>query len=132
MFRSHWQAFSSMCVRYGFMIETCKFTHSLLFWHVLLMMQLCAMHDGGRRQVNARMSPEIWKMVNSQQKDERRQDNGDRRRLACQHPGDLLCSLTCEWDRQRTARCHLDCTSSFTISNFPRASREAHDAHAYT
>ena len=67
-----------------------------------------------------------------QQKDERRQDNCDKERLARQHWSDLLCSLICERDRRRTALRRLDSASSFTISNFPRVPREAHDAHAYT
>ena len=35
--------------------------------------------------------------LTAQQKDERRQDNGDEKRLACHHPSDLLSSLTLEW-----------------------------------
>ena len=69
--------------------------------------------------------------LTTQQKDER-QDNGNRRQLSRQHPSDLLRSLTRERDRRRTARCRLDRASSFAILNFPRAQREAHDAHAYT
>jgi len=34
--------------------------------------------------------------LTAQQKDERRQDNGDEKRLACHHPSDLLHSLTRE------------------------------------
>ena len=47
-------------------------------------------------------------------------------------PERLLRSLTRERDRLRTAQRRLDSTSSFDISNFPRAPREAHDAHGYT
>ena len=36
-------------------------------------------------------------------------------KLARQHPSDLLCSLTCEWDRWRTAQRRLYSTSSFAI-----------------
>ena len=46
--------------------------------------------------------------LTTQQRDERRQDNGDRRRLACQHLSDLLCSLTGEWDRRKAARRRLN------------------------
>ena len=59
-------------------------------------------------------------------------DNGDKRQLARQHPSDLLRSLTRGWDRRRTAWRRLDRASNFTISNFPHAGDEAHDAHAYT
>ena len=34
-----------------------------------------------------------------------------------QHPSDLLRLLTRGWDRQRTARRHLDCASTFGISS---------------
>ena len=63
--------------------------------------------------------------LTTQRKDER-QHNSDRRQLALQHPSDLLCSLTRERDRRRTARHRLDRTSSFAISNFPRARHEVH------
>ena len=43
--------------------------------------------------------------LTTQQRDERRQGNGDRRRLASQHPSDLLRSLTRERDRQTAQRC---------------------------
>ena len=52
--------------------------------------------------------------LTAQQKDER-QDNGDKKRLARQHPSDLLHSLTHEQDRQRTAQRCLNSTSSFAI-----------------
>ena len=68
----------------------------------------------------------------AQQKDDRQQDNGNKKRLAHQHPKDLLHSVICERDRRRTARCHLDSASSFAILNLPRAPLEAHDAHVYT
>ena len=41
----------------------------------------------------------------------------DRRQLVHQHPNDLLRLLTCGQDRQTTARCRLDRTSSFAISS---------------
>ena len=44
----------------------------------------------------------------------------------------ILHSLIRERDRRRTALCRLDSASSFAISNFSRAPREARDAHAYT
>ena len=77
-----------------------------------------------RTEVDARTSPEIYRrQLTTHQKDERqrRQDNSNRRRLARQHPSNLLCSLTRERDRHRTARCCLDCASSFAISNCPHA-----------
>ena len=47
------------------------------------------------------MTPERVQMygrqLTSQQKDERRQDNGDEKRLARHHPSDLLSLLTREW-----------------------------------
>ena len=92
------------------------------FWHMLLMMpsRWRSRPRTKRTEDNPSMSPDVWKMVTVQQKDVR-QDNGDKKRLAYQHPSDLLRLLTYERDRQRTARCHLDRTSSFYISNFPRA-----------
>ena len=73
--------------------------------------------------------------LTNQQKDERQQDNGDRRRLARQHPSNLLRSLTCEQNMQRTVSSRLRYELRHNIfgrSNFPHAWREAHDAHAYT
>ena len=35
--------------------------------------------------------------LTAQQKDERRQDNGDEKQFVCHHPSDLLHSLTREW-----------------------------------
>ena len=70
--------------------------------------------------------------LTAQQKDERRHDNSDRRRLARQYLSDLLHSLTHERDRWRAARHHLDRALSFTILNFPHARRQAHDVHVYT
>ena len=47
------------------------------------------------------MTPERVQMygrrLTAQQKDERRQDNGDKKRLARHHLSDLLSLLTCEW-----------------------------------
>ena len=64
-----------------------------------------------RIEDDARTSPDVklsGRRLTAQQKDERRQDNGDKKQLACQHPGDLLGLLTRERDRQRTARRHFD------------------------
>ena len=65
----------------------------------------------------ARTSPDVWRQLTAQQKDEKRQDNGDKKRLVRQHPSDLLCSLTRELDtdRRRTARRRLDSASSVAI-----------------
>ena len=71
-------------------------------------------------------------MEDTQTKDERRQDNDDKKQLLCKNLSNLLRLLTRERDRWRTARRRLDSALSFTISNFPRARREAQDAHAYT
>ena len=60
---------------------------------------------------------------------QRMKDNGNRRRLAHQHPSDLLCSLTRERDRRRTPLRCLNCALSLAISDFPHARCEAHDAH---
>ena len=43
---------------------------------------------------NARTSPDVWETVNCSTK--RRQDNGDKKRLAHHHPSDLLRLLTHE------------------------------------
>ena len=64
-----------------------------------------------RIEDDARMSPDVklsGRQLTAQQKDERRQGNGDKKQLTCQHPSDLLGSLTRERDRQRTAWCHFD------------------------
>ena len=49
------------------------------------------------------MTPERVQMygrrLTAQQKDKRRQDNSDKKRLARHHPSDLLRSLTREWIR---------------------------------
>ena len=84
-----------------------------------------------RIEDDGRTSPDVWKTA-AQQKDERLQDNGDKKRLAHQHPKDLLRLVICERDRWRTAWCHVDSASSFAILNLPRAPRGAHDAHVYT
>ena len=70
--------------------------------------------------------------LTAQQKDERRQDNGDKKQLVRQHMSDLLRSLIRERNKQRTALHRIDSTLSFAISNFPHAPRAAQDAHAYT
>ena len=77
--------------------------HSLrTYWHVPLRMPL---RDGMEIMVKdsedrTRTSPDVWKTVNcsttAQQKDKRRQDNGDEKRLARHHPSNLLHSLTRE------------------------------------
>ena len=51
--------------------------------------------------------------LTTQQRDERRQDNGDRRRLARKHPNDLLRSLTRERDRHDVVS--IDRALSFAI-----------------
>ena len=124
-----------MSVRNRFTIEIYGFTHSL---HTFV---AHAAHDAIARNVGQglrgqKSTPEQvqghGRRLTAQQKDERRQNNGDRRRLAHQFPSDLLYSMTSERDRRRIVKRHLDCASSFAISNFPCALREAHDAHVYT
>ena len=77
-----------MSVRNGITIEIYGFMHSLrTLWHVPLRMPSC---DGMEIEVDGRR-------LAAQQKDERRQDNGDTKRLARHHQSDLLHSLTREW-----------------------------------
>ena len=77
-----------MSVRNRFAIEIYGFMHSLrTFWHMPLRMPS---HDGMEIEVDGRR-------LAAEQKDERRQDNGDKKRLACHHLSDLLRSLTREW-----------------------------------
>ena len=64
--------------------------------------------------------------LTAQQKDERRQDNSDKKRLAHHHPSGLLRSLIHE---RIGGGQHVASALSFAIS---RAPHEAHDAHAYT
>ena len=72
-------------VRNGFAIEIYGFMHSLrTFWYVALRMPSC---DGMEIEVDG-------KQLAAQQKDERRQDNDDKKWLACHHPSDLICLLT--------------------------------------
>ena len=64
-----------------------------------------------RIEDDARTNPDVklsGRQLTAQQKDERQQDNGDKKQLACQHPSNLLGSLTRERDRQRIAQCHFD------------------------
>ena len=76
-----------MSVRNMFTIEIYGFMHSLhTFWHMPLRMPF---HNGMEIEVDGR-----W--LTAQQKDERRQDNSDKKRLVHHHPSDLLRSLTRE------------------------------------
>ena len=80
--------FVCMSVHNGFTIEIYGFMHSLhTFWHMPLRMPS---HDGMEIEVDGR------RLV-AQQKDERRQDNSDKERLARHHLSNLLRSLTREW-----------------------------------
>ena len=77
-----------MSVRNGFTIDIYGFMHSLrTFWHLPLRM---LSHNGMEIEVDGRR-------LTTQQKEERRQDNGDKKRLACHHLSNLLHSLTREW-----------------------------------
>ena len=62
----------------------------------------------------------------AQQKDERRQDKGDRRQLSRQHLIELLHSLTHEWGRRRTAQHHLNCLSDRTFHSSCLVQGESH------
>ena len=78
------------------------FTH-----HCLRTSLARAAHDAIAVEVeveNARIESRMWTL----NKDERRQDNGDKKRLARQHLSNLLCSLTRERDRRKSARRRLD------------------------
>ena len=104
-----------MSARYRFTIEIYRYRHSLRTYlardaHDAITVEV----EDPRTEDDARTSPEIWKTA-AQQKDERRQDNGDKKRLARQHPSNLLCLLTHERDRRRTARRLIDSALSFTI-----------------
>ena len=71
-----------------------------------------------RIEDDSRTSPDVklsGRQLTAQQKDERRQDNGDKKQLARQHPSYLLRSLTRERDRRRTTWRHLNSASSFAI-----------------
>ena len=71
---------------------------------------------GGQKMMPERVQ-RYERQLTAQQKNERWQDNSDRRRLARQHPSNLLHSLTREQDRRRTARGRLNRGSSFAISS---------------
>ena len=80
--------FVCMFVRNWFTIEIYGFMHSLrTFWHVPLRMPL---RDSMEIEVDGRR-------LAAQQKDERQQDNGDKKRLVRHHLSNLLHSLTREW-----------------------------------
>ena len=68
------------------------------------------------------------RQLTAQQKDERRQGNGDKKRLVRHHLSDLLSSLT----HERGGGQHSIVLPALRASNFPRAPREAPDAHAHT
>ena len=71
--------------------------------------------------------------LTAQQKDERRQDNSDEKRLVRHHPRDLLCLLTHERiGRRQHGSISPASASSFAILKFACATREAPDAHTYT
>ena len=101
-----------MCDHNGFTIEIDRFMHNV---HTSLAR---AAHDAITTEVRVkdledrRQTPEWVQMygrrLTAQQKDERWQNNGDKKRLAHHHPSDLLCSLTRELDRWRTAWRRLD------------------------
>ena len=109
-------------VRNGFTIEIYGFIHSLrTIWHVPLRMPSrggMEIEVGGRR-------------LTAQQKDERRQDNGDKKRLARHQLSHLLRLLIRE---QIGGGQHGVVSPALRASPFPFpcAPRAAPDAHAYT
>ena len=114
-----------MYVYNGFTIEIYGFMHSLYtFWQ-------CRSGDGIESRTrkiedDAERVQMYGRRFTAQQKDERWQDNGDKKRLARHHPSDLLHSLI----RERIGGGqHVANASSFAISCAPR---EAPDAHTYT
>ena len=106
--------------------------HSLrTFWHVTLRMPL---RDGMEIEVeDSEDTPERVHMygrrLTAQQKDEKRQDNGDKKRLARHHPSDLLHSLTREWIGGGQ---HGVVSPALQASPFRTSPHEAPDAHACT
>ena len=81
------------------------------------------------------MTPERVQMYGrwlaAQQKDERRQGNDEKKRLARHHPSNLLSSLT----RERGGGQHgvvLPALRASPFLNFPHAPCEAPYVHAYT
>ena len=116
-----------MYVRNGFTIEIYQYkdlcTVYIFFRHVPLMMPSRWRLRTGTIEDDIRTSLDV---LTAQQKDVRL-DNGDKKQLASQHPSDLLCSLTCERDRWRTA---LQASPFCLI--FPCAPCEAHDTHVYS
>ena len=106
--------------------------HSLrTFWHVTLRMPL---RDGMEIEVeDSEDTPERVHMygrrLTAQQKDEKRQDNGDKKRLARHHPSNLLHSLTREWIGGGQ---HGVVSPALQASPFRTSPREAPDAHACT
>ena len=77
--------------------------------------------------MDARMCPDVG--LTAQQKDERQQDNGDKKRLVRHHPSALLRSLTHE---RLGGGQHGVVLPALRASPFPHAPCEAPDAHAYT
>ena len=96
-----------MSVRYRFTIEINWFTHSLCTCLA------CAAYDvrsrsiedlkGRRRQQNESRCMKDGSLITAQQNDKRRQDDGDKKRLAHQHWSDLLHSLIHEQTEDSTA-----------------------------
>ena len=83
-------------VRNGFTIEIYGFGLRTLLARAAHGASASAMDDSeDRRQWQARERVQRYRRrLTAQQRDERRQDNSDRRRLARQYLSDSLCSLT--------------------------------------
>ena len=79
-------------------------------WHVLFTMPSRWRLRSRTRRIedDARTSPDVWKTVNCSTKTTMTRN---------EHPSYLLRSLTCERDRRRSTRRHLDSALSFAISS---------------
>ena len=109
-----------MYVHNGFTIEIYEFTHSLRTSLAR------AAHDASAAawwrsrsiedNIRSRASPGVQKTINCSTKGWKTTRYRFKKQLARQHLSDLLRSLTCEQDSQRTAHC-LDSASSFVVAS---------------
>ena len=74
-----------------------------LFFTLVLVIMEDSSEDRRRRQARERMQRYRGRL-SAQQRDERRLYESERRRLACQHQHDSLCSMTRRQRDRRTAR----------------------------
>ena len=82
--------YTALCIEYVPLARAAQDAIARWRWH----------GDQGRGLEGQKTTPERVQMygrqLTAQQKNERRQDNGDKKRLAHHHPSDLLCSLSRE------------------------------------